>query len=40
MTGAVRCAEGWCETATTWHVPGLVFGLVALVIVWRVCRRG
>lgn len=40
MIGAVRCAEGWCETATDWNVGGLVFGLVGMAVSWWVVRRG
>ena len=41
MIGAYRCAEGWCESASSWDVRGLVCaGVFGLVAWWGVRRAG
>lgn len=38
MIGAYRCAEGWCESVSSWDVRGLVLVAVGALIVWAVAR--
>lgn len=39
MIGAYRCAEGWCESATSWDIRGVLFGVAFGLLAWWGVRR-